>query len=73
MALDEDLLQALKERAARERSTLQALTNRLLRGALAAQRTAEPYRLEIEPWDTGLQPGVDLFDRDKLFDLMEGR
>ncbi len=73
MALDEDLLQALKERAARERTTLQALTNELLRGAMTRDEAKEPYRLEIKAWKASLQPGVDLFDRDKLFDLMEGR
>jgi len=30
-------------------------------------------RLELRGWKTIEQPGVDLFDRDKLFDLMNGR
>ena len=72
LKLDEDLLRRLKERAAREGRTLQALANDLLRHGLAEAPKGE-YRLEIPTWKGVLQPGVDLSDRDSLFDLMEGR
>lgn len=72
LKLDEDLLRELKEKAAREGTTLQAVANDLLRQGLTAT-VARDYRLEISTSKADLQPGVDLFDRDALFDLMEGR
>lgn len=72
LKLDDDLLRRLKERAAREGRTLQALANDLLRQGLSPRRDVD-YRLEISTWEGTLQPGVDLFDRDTLFDRMEGR
>ena len=72
--IDQDLLLALKEMAAREETTLQGLVNALLKQALAMRRsTPTPYRLELKGWEAEEQPGVDLLDRDKLFDLMAGR
>jgi len=73
LALDEDLLQELKERAARERRTFQALTNDLLRRAVAEDHTAFDYRLDLQGWRASTQAGVDLLDRDQLFDRMDGR
>ena len=73
MALDRDLLQALKERAARERTTLQALTNDLLRGAMSEGQARGGYKLDLQGWRASIQRGVDLIDRDQLFDLMAGR
>ena len=72
LKLDEDLLRHLKEAAAREGRTLQAVANDLLRQGLARPARTE-YRLELRTWKAELRPGVDLFDRDALFDLMEGR
>lgn len=72
LKLDDDLLRRLKERAAREGRTLQALANDLLRQGLSPRRDVD-YHLELSTWDATLQPGVDLFDRDTLFDRMEGR
>ena len=73
LALDEDLLRDLKARAAREGRTLQALANELLRQAVSRPEDTRPYRLEMAGWTARPQPGVDLLDRDKLFDLMDGR
>jgi plasmid stability protein len=72
LKLDEDLLRRLKERAAREGRTLQSLANDLLRRGLSDSGRGD-YRLELLTWKGELQPGVDLFDRDSLFDVMEGR
>jgi len=68
-----DLLRALKERAAREGRSMQDLVNDLLRDGLARLQDPAPYALETEAWEAVTQPGVDLLDRDKLFDLMDGR
>jgi len=73
LAIDDDLLKRIKEKAAREGSTLQAVANDLLRQALVQARPKIRKKLELRGWKATEQPGVDLLDRDKLFDLMDGR
>ncbi len=73
LALDDDLFRSLKERAARERTTLARLVNGLLRLATRRRRPAG-YRFHLTVHRGGrLMPGVVLEDREKLFDLMDGR
>ena len=72
LKLDEDLHRRLKERAAREGRTLQSLANDLLRLGLAVPKASD-YRLKFVSVKGEHQPGVDLFDRDALFNLMEER
>ncbi|MEJ2077834.1 MAG: hypothetical protein P8020_14395 [Acidobacteriota bacterium] len=72
LALDEDLLRALKEKAARQGVTLQTLTNDLLRESLL-RRGKPGFHLQLVGWEAEQQPGVDILDRDKLFELMNGR
>lgn len=72
LTIDDALLRCLKQLAAAEGRTLQAVTNDLLRRALTTPRR-ERYKLELKGWTTTEQPGVDVLDRDKLFDLMDGR
>ena len=73
LKMDDDLLRRLKEHAAREGRSMQAVANELLRDGLT--RLAEParYKMALEGWEAEEQPGVELLDRDKLFDLMDGR
>ncbi len=73
LALDDDLLKELKERAAREGRSLQDVANDLLKQALARRKPKESLKLTLRGWKAKEQPGVDLLDRDKLFDLMDGR
>jgi hypothetical protein len=70
--IDAAVLRQLKKRAAEEGRTLQAVTNELLRRGLTPGRPG-PFRLDLPSWETSVQPGVDLSDRDVLFDLMDGR
>ncbi len=72
LMLDEHLMRALKKKAAEEGRTLQSLTNDLLRRALATN-SSQAYELRLQGWKAAELPGVDLFDRDALFDLMDGR
>lgn len=72
LKLDESVLRRLKQQAAAEGRTLQDLANQLLRRGLATQ-DRQPYTLEIGGWEATPQPGVDILDRDALFDLMHGR
>lgn len=70
--IDDRVLRDLKAKAAAEGRTLQAVVNEHLKRAAAAP-AGPPYRLALHGWRADPRPGVDLFDRDKLFDLMDGR
>ncbi len=73
LAIDDDLLNRLKQRAHAQGKTLQAVANELLRQALVKPKRAKRVKLQLRGWKAIEQPGVDLFDRDKLFDVMDGR
>ena len=70
--IDERVLRELKKKAADEGRTLQAVANGLLKQALHTC-THQPFSLQIQGWAADLQPGVDILDRDSLFDVMNGR
>ena len=70
--LDEGVLKELKKRAAEEGRTLQAVTNDLLKRSLHT-RAYQPFSLQLQGWAADLQPGVDILDRDALFDVLNGR
>jgi hypothetical protein len=72
LTIDDQVFRELKKKAAEEGRTLQAVTNDLLRRSLAP-KPAKPFRLRLRGWKATVQPGVDLLDRDALFDLMDGR
>lgn len=72
IAIDDDIRKRIKEKAAREGRTFQEVANELLRQALA-DRKWPPVKLVLRGWKAIEQPGVDLLDRDKFFDLMNGR
>lgn len=72
--IEDRLLRELKKKAAAQGQTLQAVANDLLRRALAMpERRRNGFKLNLQGWEAREQPGVDLLDRDKLFDLMDGR
>jgi len=73
LSIDDDLLRRLKELAARRGQTLARMVNDLLRQSLARGAGKPGFKLELVGWDAEPQPGVDILDRDKLFDLMDGR
>ena len=68
--IEDAVLRKLKEKAAREGQTLQRVANDVLRQGLARTRSGGTYRLELDGWEADPQPGVDILDRDKLWDLM---
>jgi len=70
VTIEDQLLLELKRKAAQEGRTLQAVINDLLRRSLIAS-PLEPYRLRLRGWKAAQLPGVDLLDRDALFDLMD--
>ena len=73
LAIDDDVLKRIKEKAAREGRTFQEIANELLKQALTPQPSRKRIKLVLRGWKAKTRTGVDLFDRDKLFDLMDGR
>jgi len=73
LGLDEDLLRQLKKRAAEKGSTLQAVANELLRQSLARPSRGDRFELRLQGWAAEARPGVDILDRDALYDLMDER
>jgi len=73
LAIDDDLFVQLKKRAASQGKSMGSLVNDLLRQAISIQSRRRSYKMKLEGWEAELQPGVDILDRDKLFDLMNGR
>lgn len=72
LTIDDGILRSIKKRAADEGRTVQEVVNDLLRQGLARSGRIT-FTLELPTWVAREQPGVDLLDRDKLFDLMDGR
>lgn len=75
--LNDELLLRAKRRAAEERVPLREIVERALRSELSGKRASASYRLALRPFHgKGLQTGIsenDLGDRDRLFEIMEGR
>ena len=73
--LDDDVAKAVKKAAAETGRTMtevieQSLRETLLRPAAVAAR---PFRPRLPIVRGRLKPGVDITDRDALYDLMEDR
>jgi len=68
--IDDRLLRELKKRASEEGRTLEAVANDLLRRSLTPAGRVKPFRLRLQGWKAAEQPGVDLLDRDALFNFM---
>ena len=73
LMIEDSLLRLLKKKAAEEGRTLQDVANEALRRGLTQRMSRSGYSLTLQGWEAAEQPGVDILDRDKLFDLMDGR
>ena len=71
--LTDDLFRRAKKRAADEGIALRDLVENALRSYLTGRPRRSTYKLRWRTESGRLQPGVDLDDRDELFDRMGGR
>jgi len=73
LTLDDDLLRLARRRASDLDRPLKDVINDALRDGLTLgePRQGRPYRFRLKTVAGSTQPGVDLTDRDKLFELME--
>ena len=70
LVLEDNLLRQMKKKAADEGRSLQAVANELIRRGLAT-RPHQNYRLRLQGWQAELQPGIDILDRNSLFEAMD--
>lgn len=73
LTLDDDVLKVAKRRAREQDRPLKDVVNEALRLGLAMgePRPGPAYTFRLKTVEGRLLPGVDLTDRDKLFDLMD--
>jgi hypothetical protein len=72
--IDDHVLRQAKQVAAREGKTLTRVVEEALRERVARpRRAARPFRLRLLTKKGRLIPGVNLADRDALYERMEGR
>jgi hypothetical protein len=72
--LDDTLIRKARRRAAEDGTTLTAIIEAALRQHLTpAQPVGKPFRLKLLTKKGRLVPGVNLADRDALYEQMEGR
>jgi Arc/MetJ family transcription regulator len=71
--LSDELARQAKKRAAEEGVTLREIVERALRGFLGRRGRQAEYSLEWRTEKGRLLSGVDLDDRDSLFDRLDGR
>jgi plasmid stability protein len=74
LTIDDDIMKRLRQKAATDDRPLREVVNEVLRCGLAAHRPEESgYVFRLTTIGGRLLPGVDLTDRDKLFDLLDRR
>jgi hypothetical protein len=75
LTLDDDVLKLARRRAAAEERPQKDVINDALRLGLSVGRSRPqtPFTFSLKVVDGRVMPGVDLTDRDKLFDVMDGR
>ena len=73
MDISDELLRKAKRRAADEQVPLREVVEAALRRYLSGKTSGGRYKLRWKVERGTLQPGVNLDDRDALFDLMDGR
>jgi plasmid stability protein len=74
LELDDELLEAAKQRAADEGKTLDAVVEEALAATLPPRpEEPKPYKLQWKVHRGGsVLPGVDIANRDSLYDIMDG-
>ncbi len=71
--INDELFREVKRRAADERVPMRRIVEAALRVYLERPGRRKTYKLQWRTENGRLQSGVNLEDRDTLFDLMEGR
>lgn len=70
--IDDQVMQRLREEAARQKRTMSELVEAALRRLLDEDAAKEAPLLDLPRWNSG-GTHVDVADRDELYRVMEGR
>jgi hypothetical protein len=75
IVLDDELMHRLRALAAQRRTGLSRTISDLVRAGLkrSEQRECPAYSFDWPTFRGRLMPGVDVDDRDRLYEVMEGR
>jgi hypothetical protein len=74
LTIDDDIMKRLRQKAAADDRPLKDVVNEVLRSGLATRRAeSDAYTFKLKTVPGRLLPGIDLTDRDKLLDLLDGR
>lgn len=73
LEISDEIFRQLKRRAADEGAPVRQVVENALRVYLGKSKGRKGYRLRWNSERGKLQPGVQLDDRDTLFDVMDGR
>lgn len=73
LQFDDALIRLAKRRAADEGTTLTRIIEQALRRYLGPQKPRQRFRLNLLIKRGRPVPGIDLADRDELYERMEGR
>jgi Arc/MetJ family transcription regulator len=71
--LNDDVVRAVKRRAAEEKKAFRDVVEEALRAYLTPPKARRAYRLQWRTERGVLRPGVDLDSRNALWNVMEGR
>lgn len=71
--IEDSVLREAKKLAAQEGKTLTRIVEEALRDRVQPPRRAKRFRLKLLTLKGQLLPGVDISDRDALYERMEGR
>jgi hypothetical protein len=72
LTLDDDVAAGLRREVRRSGHPFRTVVNDSIRAGLAARAKRVPKPFELETFDLGLRPGLDLDDIEGLLDLIEG-
>ncbi len=70
--INDELFRKAKKKAADEGVPFREVVESALRSYLTKKKGKSGYKLQWRPVKGRLLPGVDLEDRDSLFDIMDG-
>ncbi len=71
--IDNHLYREAKKKAASEGKTLTRIVEEAIRQYLNPPKPAKPFKLRWKTERGQLMPGVNIDDRDSLYEIMEGR
>ena len=71
MDLSDDLYRRVKKKAADEATSVKVIVEQALRLYLGRRSSVRPFKLSWTTESGKLLPGIDLSDRDSLFNAME--